>query len=59
MTIHLAFPPQRRTECMRQTTLAQTTEIPAQVTCRVCLRRYLQRLALMRALKLAKENAAP
>lgn len=58
MTRHLAFPKQRRTECLRTLDRVLTTEVPAQATCRVCLRRYLQRLALLKALRIAKENAA-
>ena len=59
MTRHLAFPNARRTECMRLLDRALTTEVIGQVTCKSCLRRYLQRIALMRALKLAKEHATP
>lgn len=59
MTRHLAFLGARRTECMRLLDRAHVTDVIGQVTCKVCLRRYLQRLALMRALKVAKEHVTP
>lgn len=59
MITHLTRPKQRRTECMRLLDRAHVTDVIGQVTCKVCLRRYLQRIALMRALKVAKEHAAP
>lgn len=56
MTTHLAFPRQHRTECMRKIDAVATTEVVGDVTCATCLRRYLQRLALMRALRIAKDG---
>lgn len=59
MITHLARPKHQRTECMRLLDRAHVTDVIGQVTCKVCLRRYLQRLALMRALKIAKEHVTP
>lgn len=54
--LHLTFPGQRLTECAR-TALVNTTDVVARVTCKTCLRRYIQRLTLQKKLLTKKEGA--